>query len=127
MKANNKNPYNQYRMTSVQTASPGKLLLMLYDDLVVGLKQAKQAIKEKRMGQAHTSLIHSQDILTELINTLNMDYEISENLYTLYDYQKQLLIQANIKKDAEIVEQMLDSVCDLRQTWAQAVELTKGS
>ena len=53
--------------------------------------------------------------------------EISENLYTLYDYQKQLLIQANIKKDAEIVEQMLDYVCDLRQTWAQAVELTKGS
>ena len=127
MNANRMNPYNQYRMTSVQTANPEKLLLMLYDGLVVCLKQAKQAIEERKMDQAHTSLIKSQDIITELMNTLNMDYDISENLYKLYDYQRQQLIEANIKKDAEIIEQVLNFVSDLRQTWAQAVEQTKGS
>ncbi len=127
MNANRMNPYNQYRMTSVQTANPEKLLLMLYDGLVVCLKQAKQAIEERKMDQAHTSLIKSQDIITELMNTLNMDYDISENLYKLYDYQRQQLIEANNKKDAEIIEQVLNFVSDLRQTWAQAVEQTKGS
>ncbi|MGI6405926.1 MAG: flagellar export chaperone FliS [Syntrophaceticus sp.] len=127
MNANRMNPYNQYRMTSVQTANPGKLLLMLYDGLVVCLKQAKQAVEEKKMDQAHTSLIQSQDIITELMNTLNMEYEVSENLYKLYDYQRQQLIEANIKKDAEIIDQVLNFVSDLRQTWAQAVEQTKGS
>ena len=127
MNANRMNPYNQYRMTSVQTANPEKLLLMLYDGLVVCLKQTKQAIEERKMDQAHTSLIKSQDIITELMNTLNMDYDISENLYKLYDYQRQQLIEANIKKDAEIIEQVLNFVSDLRQTWAQAVEQTKGS
>lgn len=127
MNANRMNPYNQYRMTSLQTANPGKLLLMLYDGLVVCLKQAKQAVEEKKMDQAHTSLIKSQDIITELMNTLNMDYDISESLYKLYDYQRQQLIEANIKKDAEIIGQVLKFVSDLRQTWAQAVEQTKGS
>lgn len=127
MNANRMNPYDQYRMTSVQTANPGKLLLMLYDSLVVCLKQAKQAVEEKKMDQAHTSLIKSQDIITELMNTLNMDYEVSENLYKLYDYQRQRLIEANIKKDAEIIDQVLNFTRDLRQTWAQAVDQTKGS
>ena len=127
MNANRMNPYNQYRMTSVQTANPEKLLLMLYDGLVVCLKQAKQAVEEKKMDQAHTSLIQGQDIITELMNTLNMDYDISEGLYKLYDYQRQQLIEANIKKDAEIIDQVLTFTSDLRQTWAQAVEQTKGS
>jgi flagellar protein FliS len=127
MNANRMNPYNQYRMTSVQTANPEKLLLMLYDGLVVCLKQAKQAVEEKKMDQAHTSLIQGQDIITELMNTLNMDYDISENLYKLYDYQRQQLIEANIKKDAEIIDQVLTFTSDLRQTWAQAVDQTKGS
>ncbi|HBG22169.1 MAG: flagellar export chaperone FliS [Syntrophaceticus sp.] len=127
MNANRMNPYNQYRMTSVQTANPEKLLLMLYDGLVVCLKQAKQAVEEKKMDQAHTSLIQGQDIITELMNTLNMDYDISEGLYKLYDYQRQQLIEANIKKDAEIIDQVLTFTSDLRQTWAQAVDQTKGS
>jgi flagellar protein FliS len=121
------NPYNQYRMTSIQTAGPGKLLIMLYDGLMVFLKQAKQAIEEKNLEQAHTCLVKSQDIITELMSTLNMDYELSDSLYKLYDYQRQQLIRANLEKDSAVIDEVIGFITELRQTWAQAVEQTKGS
>lgn len=116
------NPYNQYRATAVQTARPGKLLLMLYDGLVLSLKQAKQCIEEGVASEAHHHLIKAQEIVTELMCTLNMDYEIAHNLYQLYDYFKSRLIQANISKNAGIVEEVLSFVKELRDAWEEVVK-----
>ncbi len=127
MNVSKMNPYNQYRRTSIQTASPEKLLLMLYDGLMVFLKQAKQAIEKKNLEQAHTCLVKSQEIITELMSTLNMDYEISDSLYKLYDYQRQQLIRANLEKDPAVIDEVMGFVTELRQTWAQAVEQTQSS
>lgn len=120
------NAYNLYRTTAVQTASPGKLLLMLYDGLILSLKQAKEAIGAQKPAEAHRYLVKSQDIIDELIVTLNMDYEISTNLYQLYDFWKYQLIQANMKKDAALIDTVLPMVIELRETWSAVVESTRG-
>jgi len=114
--------YNQYRTTAVQTARPGKLLLMLYDGLILSLKQARQCIEQGNHSEAHHCLIKAQDIITELMCTLNMDYEISASLYQLYDYFKARLIQANIRKDAQVIDEVQSFVTELRDTWASVIE-----
>ncbi len=115
------NAYNQYRTTAVQTARPGKLLLMLYDGLILSLKQARQCIEQGILSEAHHHLIKAQEIITELMCTLNMDYEISANLYQLYDYFKRRLIQANIRKDARVIDEVLSFVTELRDTWESVI------
>lgn len=114
------NAYNQYRTTSVQTANPSKLLLMLYDGLILFLKKGKQAIESGNLGEAHVHLINAQDIVTELMSTLKTDYEISQNLFQIYDYWKWCLVEANIKKDVKIVDEVLPLIEELRDVWAEA-------
>ena len=114
------NAYNQYRKTAIMTASGEKLLLMLYDRLVTNLKQAIQAIERKDTPHAHAFLMKGQNIIAELMRTLKMEYEISSNLYRLYDYMRRRLIKANIKKDPAIVEEVLGIVSGMRDAWAAA-------
>ncbi|HHV34435.1 MAG TPA: flagellar export chaperone FliS [Syntrophomonadaceae bacterium] len=114
------NAYNRYKTTSVQTANPGKLLLMLYDGLILFLKKGKQAVESGNPGEAHVNLINAQDIISELMSTLKMDYEISQNLFQLYDYWKRRVMDANIKKDDKIIDEVLSLVEDLRDVWAEA-------
>src|ERR1700730_11485909 len=97
--------YQRYLQTSIQTASPGQLLLMLYDGCVRFMNQAKLAIQESNMDLAHTNLVKAQNIIHELMCTLNMDIPISQNLYSLYEFYKGLLIEANLKKTIEPIDQ----------------------
>jgi flagellar protein FliS len=115
------NAYNQYRTTAISTASPEKLLLMLYDGLTLSLKQAKLEIDRGDVQAIHNSLIKGQNIISELICTLNSDYEISANLSQLYDYMKWRLIAANLKKDSAIIDEVLGLVSELRSVWAKAM------
>jgi flagellar protein FliS len=114
------NAYSQYRNTAIFTANPERLLLMLYDGLVQFLRQARQAVEQKDIAGANSNLIKSQNIINELMNTLNMDYDISADLYQLYDYLNRRLIEANVKKDTGIIDEVLGLVADLRTTWAEA-------
>jgi flagellar secretion chaperone FliS len=113
--------YQKYQQTSVQTATPGQLLLMLYDGCIRFLNQAKQAIHDQNMEQAHINLVKAQNIITELMVTLNLDIPISHNLYQLYDFYKRQLIEANLKKTVEPIETTLAFFQDMRKTWAEAI------
>lgn len=112
--------YDQYRKTSVETLSPAKLLLMLYDGALNSLRIAKKAIEEKDISQAHTQLIKVQDIVTELMSTLNMEIPISKQLYALYDYIQRRLIEANTNKDTLIIDEVYQFINELRDTFDQA-------
>ena len=74
MSGDSANAYNQYRKIAVTTARPEKLLIMLYDGLVIDLKQAKQAIERHDPATAHTYLLKGQNIITQLMATLKMEY-----------------------------------------------------
>lgn len=118
---NTSNAYELYQQNDVYTASQGKLLLMLYDGAIKFLRISKFSIDEKDFSGANKNLLKTQNILTELMCTLNMDYDISKRLYGLYDYMKRRLIEANIKKDTKIVDEVLNMLTDLRDTWQKAI------
>ncbi len=119
------NGYNQYKQNSINTATPGELTLMLFNGLVKFIMQGQNGIDEKNTVKSHEGIIRAEDILTELRATLDLNYEIAKYLDSLYEYMHRRLIQANIKKDKEILNEVLGMAKELRDTWAQAVKLAK--
>lgn len=119
------NPYQQYQNQSVMTANPGQLTLMLYNGCIKFIKQAVMAIEKKDIPKANNSIIRAQNIVLEFMSTLNMQYELSENLMALYDFMYQQLIKANLHKDAAILEEVLDIAVGLRDAWAEMLTITK--
>ncbi len=119
------NGYNQYKENSVYTATPEELTLMLYNGLVKFIMQAQGAIDEKNIERANNSIIRAQDIVREFQVTLDMKYEVSKQLGSVYDYMYRRLIEANMKKDKEILEEVLGMAKDLRDTWTKAMKLAR--
>ena len=118
------NPYQQYQEAQLETASQGKLLLMLYDGAIRFLTQAHAALVEKRWADAHTYLLKAEDIVTELMACLKLDAgEIAVNLFRLYEYFNWRLIQANVKRDPAMVLEVQTRLRELREAWAEAIKL----
>lgn len=120
-----KNPYEQYRQVEVNTKSPGELTLMLYQGAVRFTKQSIAQIKSGNIQESHKSILRVQDIINELRVTLNMDYDISHQLMPLYDYLRRRLIEANIKKDVSILEEVQGFLEEFVDTWRQVIKLAK--
>lgn len=112
-------PY-QYRKTSVETASPEKLLLMLYSGAINFLGQALVAMEARDFEKVNDMLKKTQAVIEELMVSLNMDYEISQRLWALYDYFLRRLVEANVKKDREPIDEVLRMITELQETWSQA-------
>lgn len=119
------NPYQQYRQNQINTSTPGELTLMLYQGAVRFVKQAKQSMEHGDIQRTHQHIVRVQDIIQELIVTLNMDYEISQQLSSLYDYLNRRLIEANVKKDLDILNEVQGFLEEFQQVWNQAVKLAK--
>lgn len=117
--------YSQYKESSIFTASPEELTLMLYNGLVRFIMQAQNAIDNKEISKVHESILRAQDIIREFQATLDMKYEISKSLMLIYDYMYRRLLDANIKKDKEILEEVLGFAKELRDTWSQAMKIAK--
>ncbi len=115
------NPYQQYKENAILTASPEELVLMLYNGIIRFIEEAKGAIEKKDYMAANNSIQRAQDIITELMLTLDMNYDISKNLYSLYDYMLRRLIDANVKKDVTILEEVKGFAIELRDTWSVAL------
>ncbi len=114
--------YANYKNSVVETASPGKLLLMLYNAAIRNLDNAVQSIADKDIQAAHKSIVRTQEIISEFMCTLNMDYEISGKLLALYDYLHRRLVEANIRKDVEIIKEVRGFLVELRDAWQEAVK-----
>ncbi|RHW33312.1 flagellar export chaperone FliS [Neobacillus notoginsengisoli] len=119
------NPNEVYQRNQVTTARPEELTLMLYNGGIKFLYQAKAAIGKNDFSKANTLIIRTQDILSELMVTMNMDYEISNSLLTLYDYMKRRLIEANITKDPEILTEIEGMLKEIRTAWSEAMKAAK--
>ncbi|MCM3162330.1 flagellar export chaperone FliS [Metabacillus litoralis] len=115
------NPYQSYQSNAVTTASPGELTLMLYNGCIKFIKLAKKAIEEKNISEKNTNLIKAQNIIQELMITINMDYEVSKNILAMYDYMKSRLVEANISNDPEILDEVQGYVTEFRDTWKQVI------
>ena len=119
------NPYKAYQNNSVNTASPAELTLMLYNGCLKFLKLAKKGIEDKNIEVKNTNLIKAQKIVQELMVTLNMDVEMSKNLMSMYDYLNRRLMEANVKNDVAIIEEVEGYVTEFRDTWKQVIQTNR--
>ena len=116
----NVNAYQQYQYNSIMSASPERLLLMLFEGAIRFVKLARKAIEEKDIAGANENLTKAQDIIAELNQSLDMSYDISENLAGIYDFLYRRLVDANVKKDAELLDVVESMLKELKDTWEQA-------
>jgi len=117
--------YDQYKENSVYTAQPEELTLMLYNGLVKFIMKAQYAISKNDIQKTHENIIKAQDIVLEFMSTLDRKYEVSESLMLLYDYMNRRLIEANLHKNNEILNEVLGLSKQLRDTWEQAMKIAK--
>ena len=120
------NGYNVYRNNSVNYASREQLLLMLTEGAVKFCKIARQAIVDKDIKKAHDALVRTQDIFTELI--VSLDTKVGDwavQLSRVYTFIKEKLVEANMKKSLEIVDEILPLVEDINETWKEAYKRAK--
>jgi len=120
------NPYlKQYQQNQVQTASPEKLLIMLYEGAIQFLNKAKIGLETNNLEEIHNNIVRAQRIITEFMNTLDMEAggDMAKNLYSLYEYLHHRLVQANIKKDVQMVDEVLGHLKDLKNTWEEAIKI----
>jgi flagellar secretion chaperone FliS len=119
------NPYQSYKQNSVNTASPGELTLMLYNGCLKFIYQAKKAINEKNIQDKNNSILRAQDIVRELMVTLNPDIEVGKQMMTMYDYMLRRLVEVNIKNDLEILSEVEGLVTEFRDTWKQVIQINR--
>jgi len=116
--------YDQYKQNAVMTASPETILIMLYSGAINFLLRAKMAIDENNIEDSHKYITKTEKIIRELINSLDMEAggELAENLSRLYDYLHRQLIKANINKDKAIIDEVLEHLRGLKETWEEAIK-----
>ena len=119
------NPYKSYQQNSVNTASPGELTLMLYNGCLKFITLAKKAIQASNIQDKNTNLIKAQNIIHELMVTLNLDIKVSDELMVMYDYIHRRLVEANVKSDEAILVEVEGLVTELRDTWKQVIQLNR--
>ncbi|GFN24157.1 flagellar export chaperone FliS [Thermanaeromonas sp. C210] len=117
------NPYQAYRTNQVFTLSREKLVLMMYDGGLRFCRQGLTALKDRDYGRANENLIRAQEILAELMAGLNFEAgEVARQLYRLYEFMHWYLVQANINKKADMVEEVIELLQGLRDAWEEAVK-----
>jgi len=118
------NPHQHYLKTQIETASQPQLLLMIFDAAVKKLYIGKRAIEKKEIEKAHTELTKVQRIFTELMIALDFEKggDLAQNLLRIYDFVYHHLVKANIKQNADLIDEVIPIVEDLRDGWTKAVE-----
>ena len=120
------NPLRSYRETQIKTATPGKLILMMYDGAIKNLNQALQDMDDehRRYDSISNSLIKAQDIIAELMISLDFERggEIAKNLFGLYVFMNRRLLDGNIKKDKAPLEEVRTLLMELRSAWAEVAD-----
>ncbi|WP_017211309.1 flagellar export chaperone FliS [Clostridium beijerinckii] len=120
------NGYNVYKNNSVNYASKEQLLLMLVEGAVRFAKISRQAILDNDLKKAHDALIRTQDIFTELMVSLDTTVgDWAVQLFRVYAFIKERLVEANLKKDIEIIDEIIPLIEDINETWKEAYKIAK--
>lgn len=119
------NGYQQYANSKILTASPAELTLMLYEGAIKFCNIAIVACENKDIEKAHTNIRKVENIVTEFRTTLNHKYPVADDFDKVYCYLLEKLHEANIKKDPEVLQEVLKHLRTMRDTWKEVMQLTK--
>ena len=119
------NPYQAYQQQAVMTMTPGDMLTALYDGLLKQLNLAQAGFASRDYAAVNRSLQKAQLILPHLQGSLNFQYEISNSLNALYEYFDHVTVQANVKKEPGGLDEVIQMIGDLRETYIQAAKQTR--
>ena len=117
------NPYQKFMQQTVTTMTPGQLVVALYDKAITELNKAVYYIEEEpSIPKAHNSIIRVLDIVDTLDAHLKEKYEISKSLAAMYQYFRENLTRANVKKDAAILKELIPFFQEIRDAFAEAAK-----
>ncbi len=116
--------YAAYANSKIMTASPAELTLMLYEGAIKFCNIAIRGIEENDIQKAHTNIVKVENIISEFQATLNHKYPIAKDFDEVYKYLKERLVEANVKKEKEILEEVLEHLRTMRDTWKEVMRLT---
>lgn len=117
--------YNAYAKNKIMTASPAELTLMLYEGAIKFCNIAIVAIEENNVEKAHNNITKVENIISEFLATLDRKYEVAKDFENVYNYLMDRLVEANMKKDKEILEEVLTHLRTMRDTWKEVMEQSK--
>lgn len=118
------NPWKSYRKVATQTASPGQLILMLYEGAIRFLERALCGFSKEDPAEFNETIgnnvLRAQEIINELNTSLNLERggEVAVNLRQLYMYFDRRLMESNIKKEQEGIKEVISRLTVLRDAWA---------
>lgn len=119
------NPYAQYANNKIMTASPAELTLMLYEGAIKFGNLAVIAIDEKDIEKAHKNIMKVQRIIEEFRYTLDHKYPVAEDFDRVYKYLLTRLLEANLSKDKEIMEEVIEHLRSMRDNWKEVMKKAK--
>jgi flagellar protein FliS len=114
-----------YKDNKILTATPAELTLMLYEGAIKFCNIAIMSLEKNDLEKAHANIIKAQKIITEFRATLDFKYPTANQFEMVYDYIYRRLVEGNIKKDKEIIEEALGYIREMRDTWKEVMRLAK--
>ena len=126
------NPYakyiKQYQTSNINTATPEKLMIMLFDGALQFLQKAKTAIEENNLQERSQNIEGARKIIRELMRTIDLDNgnDVAKMLFRLYNRMAMNLIKANVKRDVNMLQEVIDDLTNIRWGFQKAIEIQSG-
>ena len=126
------NPYNkyikQYQTNNINTATPEKLMIMLFDGAIQFLQKAKTAIEEKDFKERSLNIEMARKIIRELMRTIDLENgnDVSKSLFKLYNKMAMKLIKANVSKNASLIDEVVNDLMNIRWGFQKAIDIQSG-
>ena len=126
------NPYNkyikQYQTSNITTATPEKLMIMLFDGAIQFLQKAKTAIENNDLKERSTNIEGARKIIRELMRTIDLENgnDVSKQLFRLYNRMATKLIKANVSRNAQLLDEVIEDLSNIRWGFQKAIEIQTG-
>lgn len=126
------NPYNkyikQYQTNNITTATPEKLMIMLFDGAIQFLQKAKTAIEEKNLSERSTNIENARNIIRELMRTIDLENGniVAKQLFKLYNKMATNLIKANVSRNADLIDVVIEDLTNIRWGFQKAIDIQSG-
>lgn len=113
------NVQDRYKQDYVTTASPIDLVIMLYDGCIKNLKLSKIHLENESLSDFQTCIEKAEEIILELIRSLNLDIDMSKDLLDLYQFMVNELVKASFSQDIVHIDPVIDMMSSLRESWVE--------